>query len=247
MRRQKTDQGNKVFWFFIRRETSKETQTAEKEQQNKTEKKSDSIRIIGGSMETKIEQTTEDKLQAVTNLKENLEDDFIQLGQLLSEFKRTKLFKFKGYKTFKEFVEKEFNLSSSFANKLISTYELFIEELDVDEMSVKNIGLDKLNMIKSMLKDSSHQETEEWLKKANELSTAELREDIREIRAANKEKNRTLKDVFIDQYLERMVTHFNCSRKELSFKLALHFQDADLEEMRTDVREKQRKFEEGVL
>lgn len=188
--------------------------------------------------------TAEDKILAVNNLKKTLEDNFVTLGQLLSEIKRTKLFKFKGFKNFKEFVEKEFNISSSFANRLIGTYELFIEELDVDEMSVKTIGLDKLNMIKPMLKDVSYEETEDWIKKAEELPTSELREEIKEIRDQKKEKDKNLKDVFIDQYVEKMVTFFNCSRKELNFKLALYFQDADLEEIRNEVRIKQRKFEE---
>ncbi|MCF7815207.1 MAG: hypothetical protein K9N40_12080 [Candidatus Cloacimonetes bacterium] len=190
------------------------------------------------------EMTAEDKIMAVNNLKKTLEDNFVTLGQLLSEIKRTKLFKFKGFKNFKEFVENEFNISSSFANRLIGTYELFIEELDVDEMSVKNIGLDKLNMIKPLLKDTSYEETESWIKKAEELPTTDLREEIKEVREQKKEKEKNLKDVFIDQYVEKMVTFFNCSRKELNFKLALYFQDADLEEIRNEVRLKQRKFEE---
>jgi len=188
--------------------------------------------------------TAEEKISAVNNLKKSLEDNFVSLGQLLSEIKRTKLFKFKGFKTFKEFVESEFNLSSTFAARLIGTYELFIEELDVDEMSVKNIGLDKLNMIKPMLKDTSYQETEDWIKRAEELPTSELREEIKEIRDQKKEKDKNLKDVFIDQFLERMVTFFNCSRKELNFKMALFFQDADMDEIKNEIRIKQRKFEE---
>jgi hypothetical protein len=188
--------------------------------------------------------TAEEKIAAVNNLKKSLEDNFVSLGQLLSEIKRTKLFKFKGFKNFKEFVEAEFNLSSTFAARLIGTYELFIEELDVDEMSVKNIGLDKLNMIKPMLKDTNFQETEDWIKKAGELPTSELREEIKEIRDRNKEKDKNLKDVFIDQFLERMVTFFNCSRKELNFKMALYFQDADMDEIKNEIRIKQRKFEE---
>ena len=190
------------------------------------------------------EMTAEEKIAAVNNLKKSLEDNFVSLGQLLSEIKRTKLFKFKGFKTFKEFVETEFNLSSTFAARLIGTYELFIEELDVDEMSVKNIGLDKLNMIKPMLKDVSYQETEDWIKKAEELPTTELREEIKEIRDRKKEKDKNLKDIYIDQFLEKMVTFFNCSRKELNFKMALYFQDSDLEKVKDEIRIKQRKFEE---
>jgi len=188
--------------------------------------------------------TPDEKMEAVANLKQNMEENFVQLGQLLSDIRRTKLFKFKGYKTFKEFVENEFNMSGSFAAKIISNFDLFIRELDVDEHSAKKIGLDKLNMIKPLVKQAEFNEKQDWIKKAQELPTTELREEIKEIRENNKNKDKTMKDVFIEQYIERMVTFFNCNRKDLQFKLALYFQDENLEEMRAIVKDKQRKFEE---
>lgn len=191
-----------------------------------------------------FDMTPDEKMEAVANLKRNMEDNFVQLGQLLSDIRRTKLFKFKGYKTFREFVENEFNMSGTFAAKIISNFDLFIRELDVDEHSAKEIGLDKLNMIKPLVKQAEFNEKQDWIKKAQELPTTELREEIKDIREKNKNKDKTMKDVFIDQYVERMVTFFNCNRKELEFKLALYFQDENLEEMRAVVKDKQRKFEE---
>jgi len=191
-----------------------------------------------------FDMTADEKMEAVANLKQNMEENFVQLGQLLSDIRRTKLFKFKGYKTFKEFVENEFNMSGSFAAKIISNFDLFIRELDVDEHSAKEIGLDKLNMIKPLVKQAEFNEKQDWIKKAQELPTTELREEIKDIRENRKNKDKTMKDVFIEQYLERMVTFFNCNRKDLQFKLALYFQDENLEEMRAVVKDKQRKFEE---
>ncbi len=191
-----------------------------------------------------FDMTPDEKMDAVANLKQNMEENFVQLGQLLSDIRRTKLFKFKGYKTFKEFVENEFNMSGSFAAKIISNFDLFIRELDVDEHSAKEIGLDKLNMIKPLVKQSEFNEKQDWIKKAQELPTTELRDEIKEIRENKKNKDKTMKDVFVEQYVERMVTFFNCNRKELNFKLALYFQDENLEEMRAVVKEKQRRFEE---
>lgn len=191
-----------------------------------------------------FEMTVDEKMDAVANLKQNMEENFVQLGQLLSDIRRTKLFKFKGFKTFKEFVENEFNMSGSFAAKIISNFDLFIGELDVDEHSAKEIGLDKLNMIKPLVKQAEFNEKQDWIKKAQELPTTELREEIKEIRDNKKNKDKTLKDVFIEQYIEKMVTYFNCNRKELNFKLALYFQDENLEEMRVVVKDKQRRFEE---
>jgi len=189
-----------------------------------------------------IELSNEEKFEIISKVKKRLEDDFVTLGQLLSEIKRTKAFRVKGYKTFKDFVEDEFQFSGAFASKMISNYELFIEELDVDEKSVKSIGLDKLNMIKPLVKDSSYEETEEWITKAENMPTADLREDIKQAKEKMKEIN--LKDIFIDQFKERMVTFFNCSHKELMFKLALYFQDQDLSVMKSDVKIKQRQFED---
>jgi len=191
-----------------------------------------------------FEMTPDEKIEAVTNLKQNMEENFVQLGQLLSDIRKTKLFKFKGYKTFKEFVENEFNMNGSFAAKIISNFELFIRELDVDEHSAKEIGLDKLNMIKPLVKQSEFSEKHDWIKKAKELPTTELREEIKEIREINKNKDKTMKDVFIEQYIEKMVTFFNCNRKELNFKLALYFQDENLEEILAIIKDKQRKFDE---
>jgi hypothetical protein len=194
--------------------------------------------------QSNFDMTPDEKMDAVANLKQNMEENFVQLGQLLSDIRRTKLFKFKGYKTFKEFVENEFNMSGSFAAKIISNFDLFIRELDVDEHSAKEIGLDKLNMIKPLVKQSEFNEKQDWIKKAQELPTTELRDEIKEIRENKKNKDKTMKDVFVEQYVERMVTFFNCNRKELEFKLALYFQDENLEEMRSVVKEKQRRFEE---
>ncbi|MCD4818942.1 MAG: hypothetical protein K8S23_09645 [Candidatus Cloacimonetes bacterium] len=189
-----------------------------------------------------IELSNEEKFEIIGKVKKRLEDDFVTLGQLLSEIKRTKAFRIKGYKTFKDFVEDEFQFSGAFASKMISNYELFIEELDINESSVKNIGLDKLNMIKSLVKDVSYEETEKWINKAETMPTADLREDIKQAKEKNKEVN--LKDIFIDQFRERMVTFFNCSHKEMMFKLALYFQDQDLSEMKSEVKIKQRQFED---
>ncbi|PID28145.1 MAG: hypothetical protein CSB55_06160 [Candidatus Cloacimonadota bacterium] len=188
--------------------------------------------------------TPDEQFSAVGRMKKKIENNFLEFGQLLSEIKHSKVFKFKGYKTFKEFVEIEYNMASAFASKLISTYEIFIKDLDIDETSAKEIGFDRLNMIRPMLKDSSYEETAEWLKRAGDLSAAELREEVKDARDKKKDMSKTMKEVLTDQYLERMVTFFNCSTKELNFKLALYFQDSDLESIRKTVLERQRKFEE---
>lgn len=191
-----------------------------------------------------IDMSPDEKINAVSGLKRKLEENFVTIGQLLSEIKRNKLFKHKGYKTFKEFVEEEYNFSGSFASKLVGNYDIFINEYDLDESTAKMIGLDKLNMVKPMLKDASKSEATEWIEKATTTPTADLRDEIKEIRERNKEQNKTMKEVFVEQYIERMVTAFNCSKKELEYKLALFFQDSDLEEIKDLVAQKQNRYED---
>ena len=193
------------------------------------------------------EMSIEEKLKAALNLKQQMETNFVSLGQLLSEMKRYKNYVSRGYKTFNEFVENEFNISSTFASKLITTYDLFIESLDKDEKTVEDIGLDKLNMIKPFVKQAKFIEAEAWINKAQEMPTSQLREEIKEVREQKAKIKRTMKDVMIDQYIEKMVTFFNCSRKELNFKLALFFQDSDLDQIRDTIRDRQRKFEDEQL
>ncbi len=190
-----------------------------------------------------LELTPEEKVNNILKLKKALEENFLTLGQLLSELKRTQIFKRKGFKTYKEFVESEFNFSNSFASKLISTYQLYIRELDLDAENVEEIGLDKLNILKPIVKDCELDETEKWIERSKEMTTSELREEIKLIRDEKKESEKTMKDIFIEQYLERMLSFFNCNRKELEFKLALFFQDDDLEGTETKIKKNQLKFD----
>lgn len=193
--------------------------------------------------ERKETQSPDEKFKAISNLKDQLEENFITLGQLLSEIKRAKLYRFKGYEKFKDFIEAEYALNGSLAAKLVQSFDLFIEEMDMDEASVKEIGFDRLQMIRPLMQKAEWKEREEWVQKAGELPTKDLRDHIKEIKKQNQEEEIDLKKVYIEQYMEKMLTWFNCSGKELQFKLALFFQDADLEQVKKIVKERQREFE----
>lgn len=187
--------------------------------------------------------SAEEKFNALANLKDKLEDNFISLGQLLSEIKRSKLYLYKGYENFKDFVEMEYQLSGTLAGKLMSTFDLFIEEMDIDETEVKEIGFDRLQMIKPFMKNADWNMRDEWIHKAEEMPFKELREHIKELKQKEKESNIDLKEVYIEQFWEKMTGWFNCSRKELNFKLALYFQDADLDNIKKIIKERQHLFE----
>ena len=185
----------------------------------------------------------DEKFAEVEKFISKLQENFVAFGELLSHIKRAGVFKARGYKTFKEFIEKEHNLASSFASKLIDTYELYMEELDMDEESMKEIGFDRLNMIKPFVKDTDINIAESWIEEAKNLTTPDLREKIKDEKEKTK-KPESLKDIFIKQYLEKMCIFFNCSVKELNYKMAIYFQDADLESVRVVIKDKQRKLEE---
>jgi len=184
----------------------------------------------------------EDKFAEIEKFKQKLQDSFVSFGELLSDIKRSGVFKVKGYKTFKEFIEKEYNLAGTFASKLIDTYEIYMEEFDMDEESMKEIGFDRLNMIKPMVKDTDIKIAESWIEEAKNLSTPDLREKIKEEKDKVK-KPESFKDIFVKQFLEKMCVFFNCSPKELNYKLAIYFQDADLESVKVMIKEKQKKLD----
>jgi hypothetical protein len=118
--------------------------------------------------ERKENMSPDEKFNAIANLKEQLEENFVALGELLSEIKRSKLFRFKGYESFKDFVEAEYQLSGTLAGKLAQTFELFVEELDIDDVSVKEIGFERLQLIKPYVQKANWNEREAWIQKASE-------------------------------------------------------------------------------
>lgn len=193
--------------------------------------------------EQKETMSPDEKFNAIANLKEKLEENFITLGQLLSEIKRAKLYRFKGYEKFKDFIENEYAISGSLAGKLVQSFDFYIEEMDMDEGTAKEIGFDRLQMVRPLIAKADWKVREEWITKAGEMPTKDLRDHIKEIKKQEKGEDVDLKSVFVDQYMEKMLTWFNCSGKELQFKLALFFQDADLEHVKKVVKERQRQFE----
>ena len=195
------------------------------------------------AIEQSDKMTSNEVFAAVHNLKKKLEENFITLGELFSLIKRRKMFQAKGFDNFKDFVEAEYNINSTLANKLCSVYEVYVEELDIDEATIRELGFDRLNMIKPYVAKAEWTEIESWMDKAEKMPVNELKAHIKEIKDKDKEKDKDVKDVLIDQYLEKMRTWFNCSQKELNYLLALYFQDADLEAVKKIVKERKRQFE----
>lgn len=190
------------------------------------------------------EQTSSEKFDAIQVMAKKIEDNFFELSEILYEIKKTKAYRIKGYKTLKEYLEAEHNMSASLANKLISVYEIYSKELDLDEKSIKGIGIEKLTMIKPLIKDAKYEEMEEWVEKAGKMNSADLRDEVSIAKEKQNKKTKTLKDVYIEQYIERMTTFFNCSAKELNFKLGLYFQDKNLDDVKQEIKTAQHKYDD---
>ena len=195
-------------------------------------------------MTENTQQTPDEQFESISRMKDKIQENFITFGDILSRIKRNGTFKVKGYKTFKDFIETEYNIASNFANKLIDTYELFVKELDIDEYSLNQIGFDRLNMIKPFVRDTELSIAENWIEEAKEKSTPELRDLIKEHKEKTK-KTRSYKEIFAEQHLERMCTFFNCSAKELNFKMAIYFQDSDLQVVKETIKITQKKLEQS--
>ncbi len=193
-----------------------------------------------------MELSPEERFEAIRKLLGKMELSMVETGNLLSEMKRMRTYKIKGYKSFKEFVEAEYNMPGRVANSLTKMYDFFVKDMGLDEVTINKISFDKLELIHPLIKDTSYEVQEEWVKTAEETSYPDLKEKIKEIKVKAREEAKTLKDVFMEQYFENMLGYFNCSKRELNYKLALYFQDMDLEEVNEVIRTKQRKFEEEV-
>ena len=187
------------------------------------------------------EAPLEDKLTELEAFIQKMQETFIAFGELLSNLKRTNAFKAKNYKTFKEFIEKEYNFSASFANRLIDTYEIFMEERGYDDKSIMEIGYERLNMIRPIVKSCDNDTAEEWIEEAKVLSTPELRDKIKEEKEKNKPPE-NIKDTLVKQYRERMTTYLKCNGKDLEFMVAVFFQDEDLNPIKSTISEKLVKY-----
>jgi len=183
-------------------------------------------------------------IDSIGRLAVKLEDSFLTLGHILSNVRKGKVYKLKGYETFNAWLEFEHRLPAALASRLIAIYDLFVTELDLDELTIAEIGFERLNLIRPLVTKADWATREEWIETATNLPLPELRDHIKKHREAQKiDEAQDLKTVFTDQFLERFTTAMNCSRKELDFKLALFFQEADPEAIKKVVILNQRAFE----
>jgi hypothetical protein len=188
--------------------------------------------------------TPNEKFEALQNLRKRLDEDFIQIGQLLHEIKAGRLWKMKGYDSFKEFVENQQGFGNTMANKLIKLYEVYVVSMNLSAEELKEIGLEKLSVVANLVGKPDEEGNDIWLEKAKQCDLSELNA---EVKAERKRRVRPdYKEVLISQWAEMGCELLNCNKKDFLFKMALYFQDSDWDEVRKQIKIKQRKFEQEM-
>lgn len=195
---------------------------------------------------TEFEQTPEQLIETIRLKREGYEKAAFTLAQLFSNVRRHKTYRIKGYKSFGEFVEGEYDLPKSIANRLVGIWDFFTDDVEMAVTDMEVLGIDKLGLLRPVLKKLANDEEgrlalEGWIEFAGQSDLAALRERIQDEKPQAKDK--TIREMFVDQFLENILAEFNCSRKELDYKLAIYFQDRDLSEVKREVKTKISKLE----
>lgn len=198
-----------------------------------------------------FDQRPQDSLDAVYKLRNDLESKFIEMGQLFAHIKQTRLHRFTGFESFRDFVEQEHNISLSLANKLIRIQSIFVQDMDQDEETLKEIGMDRLIMIAPFMSDAPQEAQEELLQIAADFPLPELKAELKKRKEEAKKEAPDLKQVLIDQMKEHVCCWLNCSWKEAQFKLALWFcampvDGPILAEMKNHIKTLLRRLEEEI-
>jgi len=188
----------------------------------------------------------EDKAQMFNSTQkmfDTLEGDFIAIGGLLHEIKNKKQFKLRGYVNFKEYIELELNTAPTFANKLIRVYDMFVINLSMSEMDMKEIGFEKFSMVYPIFSKNDMYKNKdflsEWSVYLQTKTISELKRLIKQFKEKKKELD--IKSETIKSGWERAVTLQNVSKKELLFQLAVMFLLTDTE-YHTNLKEQLKGF-----
>ena len=114
-------------------------------------------------------------LEELILAKYNIAANYLVIGGILSKIRRDGLFKMLGCDSFNEFLGMpEVKLKHSKANYLAHIYELYKVKLGVDDSRLLKIGIANLNLIAPVVESDK----EEWLSKAESLSSSDLRIEL---------------------------------------------------------------------
>jgi len=184
-------------------------------------------------------------IDEVKRLNYLIEDGMLHIGRHLSELKKMNIYKLKGYSKFSEYVEEELKMASPFVARLIKDYEIWDMKLGIEEDEAIEMGHQNMKIIRSVVDEIDIQDVPKWIDIAKNLPSKEIRAEVSEYKAKKKADAMTIKEILVEQYIEKATDELSCSKKDLDFKLALFFQDIDYEELKQEITKQQHRFEDS--
>ena len=129
---------------------------------------------------------------------------FLAVGKLLKITKEEQLYKYWDYDTFEQFIaDEQFSFSREKAYMCMRVYEYYIEELQLDQELLRQVGISKLSLLLPIIK-KEHPDVA--IKKVEELATMPFGEFVREIK---KYKDKTGKpSVFWSSEAEKWIVNY---------------------------------------
>lgn len=131
-------------------------------------------------MDTDNEIITQEQYTAfikeTLQLRQNLEEGFLELGARLAKIRNEELYK-GHYDNFKEFLE-DARLTESFASRLITIHTKLVEDMGVSRETLVPIGWSSLYQIAKYTDDK--EETQELLQLAQKVRRQDLEDELRE-------------------------------------------------------------------
>jgi len=113
-------------------------------------------------------------------LKNELTYDFLCLGELLFNIKEKKFYEILDYQTFSSYLgSPEISISLSTTYALIDIYDRFLLQFKINQDRLLPIGRTKLERILPIIDEKNY---EEWLEKAEYLSTSDLDKELKQFK-----------------------------------------------------------------
>lgn len=141
----------------------------------KTTKKDTAEDLIVTTSKEVENLTAEAALDMAHKLMDETEFSYFKLGGVLSVIQANSFWEGKGFETFKEFMEEEFGMPYRKGMYLIQIYNDLVES-GVPWESVKGVGWTKLKELAKILTEDN---VDEWVAKANSMTTIQLQEEIK--------------------------------------------------------------------
>jgi hypothetical protein len=113
---------------------------------------------------------------ALMSCKKDVTVNMLKLGLILSQIEDKKLFKYRGYETFDDYIESpEISFGRAWAHRLKGVYRFYVEDMGSKNPILSEVGTNKLELIKKV---ANKENLDEWVDKANKMSYMALRNEI---------------------------------------------------------------------